>query len=184
MLASEIGASWRISTSMPASSKGSSALATCSFFMANKATSASITNPPSSIPVASRCQSHTTWSRGNGICWPASYLTMSAIFLASTGGSLMNFESPDCPGAATATRSLARSWREVSSARAARTSSTGLASSWVSIIGYSIHSTSSATSRRGSVGDTRQRSALRLLRPISIPQTYGLAGMGPVVLGE
>ena len=177
MFASAIGASWRTSTSMPASSKGVRALATCSFFMAKRATSASMTNPPSSIPTASRCQSQTTWSSGNGICWPASYLTMSGIFLASTGGSLMNFDRPDWPGADTATRSPARSWREVNSVRAARTSSTGLASSCVSIIGYSMHSISSVTSRRGSVGETRQRSALRLLRPISIPQTYGLAGI-------
>jgi len=31
---------------------------------------------------------------------------------------------------------------------------------------------------RGSVGDIRQRSALRAHRPMSIPHTYGLRAMG------
>ena len=60
MLANAMGAICRISTSMPASWKGASALCTCSRFMANRATSASITKPDSSTPVASRCQSQTT----------------------------------------------------------------------------------------------------------------------------
>ncbi|MCE2726101.1 MAG: hypothetical protein LW698_04890 [Planctomycetaceae bacterium] len=97
-----------------------------------------MTKPLSSMPPASRCQSQATCSSGNGICCRASYLTMSGIFLASIGGSLMNFESPACPGTATATRSPVRSLRLINSARAARTSSTGSASGWVRIIGYSM----------------------------------------------
>jgi len=72
MLARAIGCSCSTSTAMPALVSGARALFTCSRFIANKATSASITKPPSSMPPASRCQSHTTWSSGNGICWFAS----------------------------------------------------------------------------------------------------------------
>ena len=93
----------------------------------------------------------------------------------------MNFARPAWPGAETATRSPASTLREANSANAARTSSTGSASGCESIVGYSTTSNASATSRRGLVGDTRQRSALRLHLPMSIPQTYGLAAMGPEI---
>ena len=98
--------------------------------------------------------------------------------MASIGGSLMNFASPDWPGAATATRSPSRECRERNSSIAARTSSTGSASDCESIIGYSMYSNASATSLRGSVGDTWQRRALRPHLPMSIPQAYGLRAIG------
>ena len=138
MLASAIGDNCTTSTSTRARVSGASALNTCSRFMAKTATSASMTKPPSSMPPASRCQSQTTCSSGNGICCRASYLTMSGIFLDSIGGSLMNFESPDCPGTEMATRDPLSLLRPTNSASAACTSSTGSASGCVSSIGYSM----------------------------------------------
>ena len=170
MLARAIGANCRTSTWMPACVRGVKALNTCSRFIANSATSASSTNPLSSIPPASRCHRQTTCSSGNGICCRASYLTMSGIFLASIGGSLMNFERPRLPGTDTATLSPFRSWRLMSCSRADWTSSMGSASGWVRIIGYSMYSHATASSFRGSV-DTRHRSAFKAHLPISIPHT-------------
>ena len=57
-------------------------------------------NPKPRLPVA------------NGICCLASYLTMSGIFLASTGGNLMNRDKPLCPETEIATRSPLTELRE------------------------------------------------------------------------
>ena len=100
------------------------------------ATSASKTKPLSSVPPGSRCQSQTTWLSGKGICCRASYRTMSGILRGSIGGSLTNFDSPDVPGMLTTTRSPVRSFREVNSVSASRTSSVASASGCERIIGY------------------------------------------------
>ena len=95
---------------------------------------------------------------------------MSGIRFFSTGGSLMNFTSPDWPGTAMATLQPFRSLRSVNVASASRTSSSGSASGWLRILGYSMKSNASATTCSG-VSPGTSFSAFRAAWPMSIAQT-------------
>ena len=158
-----------MSTSTSTSSNGRRARNTASRFIANNPTSASTARPSTTVP-PSCCQSQITSSIGKGICCLTSYLTISGSVLTSTGGGLKNRESPACPETQTATRSPATLFRERNCSKASLTISSGSASAWLRIFGYSIKSYLSAMTVSPSASMV-QRSAFNAHCPISMPQT-------------
>ena len=101
---------------------------------------------------------------------------MSGIRFFSTGGSLMNLTSPAWPGTAMATLQPFRSLRSRNVASASRTSSSGSASGWLRILGYSMKSNASATTWSG-VSPGTSLSALSAAWPMSIAQTAWIFAM-------
>ena len=133
-----------MSISTSTSSNGRRARKTASRFIANNPTSASIARPSTTVP-PSCCQSQITSSIGNGICCLTSYLTISGSVLTSTGGGLKNRDKPAWPETQIATWSPTTLFRDKNCVKASWINSSGSASGWLRIFGYSIKSNLSAT---------------------------------------
>ena len=80
-----------------------------------------------------------TSSRSNGICCLASYSTICATLLDSTGGKLMNRASEVGPGKLIATRAPSTSLASRNVSMACGINSSGIASGWLRILGWGMY---------------------------------------------